>query len=61
MTHDLVDFELELLRAMAGKRPAFEWGAAVGAALEHLVSRRFVEQRGGEYVLTEAGRVIAES
>lgn len=59
--HDLDDFELELLRAMAGKRPAFEWGAAVGASLETLKSRRLIEKRDGQYVLTDAGRAIADS
>ncbi len=58
---DLVEFERELLQAMAGLRPAFSWGAAVGAALESLCGRRLVECVGGEYRLTDAGRAEATS
>lgn len=39
----LVDFEWQLLEAMAGQRPALEWGGAVGAALECLTGSGYVE------------------
>lgn len=50
------EFEIELLEAMTGRRPAFPWGAAVGAALEFLKSSGLVA-RGvdGVYCVTEAG------
>lgn len=39
----LVEFEWELLEAMAGQRPALEWGGAVGAALGCLKGLGYVE------------------
>lgn len=50
----LVEFEWQLLEAMVGERPAFEWGGWVGAALEVLKGRRLVELvwEGSPLVLT---------
>ncbi len=52
------EFELELMRAMAGLRPSFPWGAAVGQALECLVGRDLVDCVDGCYRLTAAGRAL---
>lgn len=56
MKADLVQFEVELMEAMNGERPAFPWGAAVGAALEALKGFGMVECVRGRYQLTAAGR-----
>lgn len=58
---ELCDFERELLLAMAGKRPALPWGAAVGAALEFLSGAGLVECPAGRYQLTAAGQQLAEA
>lgn len=41
-----IDHELEILRECAGLKPARSWGAAVGAALEVLRGRGFVDLSG---------------
>lgn len=57
--NDLVDFELDLLRAMCGLHPAFQWGAAVGAALEVLQGRGLVRCTNGRYEPTAEGERLA--
>jgi hypothetical protein len=54
----ICEFEREILEAMAGRRPALPWGAAVGAALEYLSGHRLVRQRLGVYEITEAGMAL---
>lgn len=52
---ELCEFEWDLLDAMAGKKPALPWGAAVGAALESLCGFKLVQCTAGRYELTDAG------
>lgn len=40
---DLVDYEIEILREVAGEKPARPWGAAVGAALGVLTAKGYVD------------------
>lgn len=57
----LCEFEVELLEAMDGLRPAFPWGAAVGQALECLEGSGHVVRSNGRYVLTEKGERVART
>lgn len=56
MNNELCTFEVELLEAMNGTRPAFPWGAAVGAALEVLKGRRLIAPIAGVLTVTDEGR-----
>jgi hypothetical protein len=60
---DLCDFELQVLRMLAGRGPSIPWGAALGAALEFLTGNGFATQREGVWVATERGiqRLDAEA
>lgn len=55
------EFELQLLRSMAGLAPPMPWGAAVGAALEFLKGDGLVEQRCGTYSCTDKGLALVAS
>lgn len=67
MKHDLVDYEIDVLRICAGRPPKTEmhWGAAMGVAVECLRGRGFAvlqsSSRGGyEWVATDKGRELIE-
>lgn len=55
---DLCDFEIELLRSMAGEKPGQPWGAAIGAALGFLKGSGYVTSNNGAYSVTDAGRAV---
>ncbi|RPJ39927.1 MAG: hypothetical protein EHM35_00995 [Planctomycetaceae bacterium] len=60
--HHLVDYELNVLLALAGRKPRMRWGAAYGQALEVLVGFGFAElDRDGQYKPTAAGVEVADS
>ena len=52
---DLCEFEVSLMRQMAGQIPSEPWGAAIGACLESLAGFSMVAQRAGRWHLTEKG------
>ena len=53
-TLDLTDWEVQILREVAGELPASPWGAAVGRALEHLYESGYLTSTFG--TITEKGR-----
>lgn len=57
---DLCDFEKDVLRQMNGEHMGIGWGAAMGAALEHLKSIRlvYIDSNFG-YRLTDTGSTAA--
>lgn len=60
--HHLVDYELQVLLALAGKRPPMRWGAAFGQSLEVLVGFGYARlDIDGQYKLTPEGVELAES
>lgn len=59
--HHLVDYELQVLLAVAGKRPPMRWGAAYGQSLEVLKGFGFIERRNGAHRLTPEGVEVVES
>jgi hypothetical protein len=60
--HHLVDFELQVLLALAGKREPMRWGAAFGQSLEVLVGFGYAAlDADGRYGLTPEGIEIADS
>jgi len=60
--HHLVDYELEVLLAIAGKRPPMRLGAAFRQALEVLVRFGYAKlDLDGHYRLTPEGIEIRDS
>lgn len=54
--HHLVEHELQVLLAIAGKRPKPRWGAVYGQAIEVLVGFGYAEKGpDGNYSLTPEG------
>lgn len=52
---DLCDFELQVLRMLAGRGPALPWGATLGAALGFLKGSGLVQIKDMTYTITERG------
>lgn len=60
--HHLVDYELQVLLAIAGKREPMRWGAAFGQALEVLIGFGYLTTHlDGGYALTDEGTELVES
>ncbi len=60
--HHLVEHELQVLLAIAGRRPQPRWGAVYGQAIEVLVGFGYAEKRAdGGYSLTPEGVEVVES
>lgn len=57
---DLCDYELDVLRMLAGST-SLPWGAAMGAALEHLLGLRLVSLENGAYVINDRGLAALEN
>jgi hypothetical protein len=55
-TIELCEYEVNMLRQMAGQIPAQPWGAAVGAVLEILSGQGYIARAKGKYDLTPKGR-----
>lgn len=58
---DLCDYELDVLRMLAGRGISLTWGAAMGAALEHLLGLRLVSLENGAYVINDRGLAALEN
>lgn len=56
ITSELCDFEVQIMRELAGELPASPWGAAVGATLGFLKGSGFVQVDDGTYSLSDKGR-----
>lgn len=60
--HHLVDYELQVLLAVAGKRPPMRGGPRYGQAMEALAIFGYIQPDArGTYALTPEGVEIAES
>jgi hypothetical protein len=55
-TTELCEFEVQILRELAGELPASPWGAAVGATLGFLKGSGFAEVNNGTYSISDKGR-----
>lgn len=58
--HHLADYEIQVLLALAGKRPPLRWGAALGQCLETLSGFGFATRTSEGFELTPEGRQLAE-
>jgi hypothetical protein len=57
----LCEFELKVLREVAGEIPPMPWGAALGQALENLKGSGYITSHFGGHLTDKGKAALAES